>query len=176
MASSDKSSPLLRPPAISTTEPKPDTPASTAAGVVALSRHTSGRHLFRPPIALDGWRDGGAGRPPAALLTGPRRHGHSQGGGRIGQVVGQGAGQVGRLEHKAVRGLDRLRPHGPRPRGPKGRHPDAGRYGRRAAEHNGVVGVDDGDAARGLVGPESLPWPGRSAPGWGASPGGRERN
>ena len=75
LASSERSRPLLRPPAISTTEENPRTPASTAAGVVALESSYQRHAVF---LATSCTRCGG-GRVLAAACRQPscaRTRGH----------------------------------------------------------------------------------------------------
>ena len=110
-----RSSPLLRPPAINTTDEKPATAASTDAGVVALESSYHARRLADPTrLTRCGERRGGRQPVPASGRgVAPAGRGHGRGGQGIGQVVGQGAGQPGDRGSPLLR---RDRPAGRRPR------------------------------------------------------------
>ena len=152
-ASGARSMPLLRPPAMSTTESKPDTAASVACGAVALESSyqlmpsasaTSSTRWARPRKVVSA-RAHAVGRRAA----GERGGGCGEG---VGEVVGQAPeerrdlgdrGAVGADEAVAVDGVVGVA----RPTEPE--RADTG-AGVDVAHDDRVVGVGDGDADLGI--------------------------
>ena len=159
-ASTERSRPLFRPPAISTTESKPrDGRSDRRGGWWPWSRRTTAPHQRRRPAPGGGGGRGtrrSAARTPSTVA--PAASAAADGRQRVATSWGSDRGTASATATSGRRSGRRRAPsvdHGVVAGRGEPKRDHACRRARRLGQHDGVVGVDHGHVVGALVGPDA---------------------